>query len=31
LKPSFFAKMGGPVVCYQNKYTIKSINSKDSI
>ena len=23
--------MGGPVVCYQNKYTIKSINSKDSI
>ena len=24
-------KMGGPVVCYQNKYIIKSINSMDSI
>ena len=27
----FFAKMGGPVVCYQNKYTIKLDNLKDSI
>jgi hypothetical protein len=27
----FLAKMGGPVVSYQNKYTIKSINSADSV
>jgi hypothetical protein len=27
----FIAKMEGPVVCYLNKYIIKSINSKDSI
>jgi len=26
-----FVKIGGPVMCYLNKYTIKSINSPDLI
>ena len=30
-KLRFIAKMDGPVVCYLNKYTIKSINSTDLI
>jgi hypothetical protein len=30
-KLRFIAKMGGPIVCCANKYTIKSINSTDSI
>jgi hypothetical protein len=29
-KLRFIAKMDGPVVCYLNKYTIKSVNSTDS-
>jgi len=30
-KLRFIAKLGGPIVCYLNKCTIKSIDSKDSI
>ena len=30
-KLRFIAKLGGPIVCYLNKYTIKSFDSKDSI
>ena len=28
-KMRFIAKMGGPIVCYQNKYIIISVNSAD--
>ena len=27
----FIAKMGGPIVCFLNKYTMRSVNSEDSI
>jgi hypothetical protein len=30
-KVRFIVKMAGPVVCYPNKYKIKSIDSTDSI